>query len=386
MKAIPLVKEKTTLGVSLICAMAFASALISGCGKGSSFSLLSQSDTFTQSAGVTNSKADILWVIDNSGSMESSQSNVVNNLNSFIQDFSTKNLDFKMAVTSTDAYKEIFNGNTKCSQFRDGILNSSCNTVNGRTYSGERILSPLTLNLTSVFLINASLTDSANNLFGSGDERAFQSIKQALNSTLNAGFLRTDSFLSIIIVSDEDDFSHDNSSLNENYNSSLMHPIDTYVTYLDSVTGSTPTNRRYNVNAMAIFDTTCQTFLNTSFTGRKIGVRYGQLIDAVNTAFPNVESQGLKTSLCGNFADDLNNIAQNILSLSSRFNLNRIPIESTITIQINGVSVPNRDTNPLADGGWVYESATNSILFVGAYIPASGSSINIHYDPVAYGI
>jgi len=357
-----------------------------GCGKGSSFSLSSQSDTFTQSAGsLASSKADILWVIDNSGSMETSQANVTSNLNSFIQDFSNKNLDFKMAVTTTDAYRVQYTGNTNCAQFRDGILNSSCNTVSGRTYSGERVLSSLTMNLVSVFLINASLTDSTYGIFGSGDERAFQSIQAALNSPLNANFLRADSFLSVIIVSDEDDFSHDSSSLNENYASPLMHTVDSYVSYLDTMTGSTPTNRRYNVNAMAIFDEPCRVSLNSTFTGRKIGVRYGQLIDSVNAAFPNVESQGLKTSLCGNFADDLKNIAQNILSLSSRFDLARIPIVSTISISVNGVVVPNRDLNPLGNGGWVYESATNSILFVGPYVPASGSSISINYDPVAYG-
>ncbi len=363
--------------------LAFLSA---GCGKDSSFSLLDDQDSFRQSDGTVSSKVDILWVIDNSGSMETSQNNVTSNLNSFIQDFSAKNLDFKMAVTTTDAYRVEFTGNTNCSRFRDGIRSSSCNTVNGKTYSGIRVMDSLTVNLQSVFLINVSLTDSANNIFGSGDERAFQSMRAALNENLNAGFIRADSFLSVIIVSDEEDFSHNNSGINESYSNPNLHTVQSYVNYLDTITNSTPTNRRYNVNAMAIFDETCRASLNSSFSGRKIGLRYGELVDSVNTAHPTVETQGLKTSLCGNFATDLNLIASGILTLANRFELKRLPIESSLAVIVNGVSLPNKNNNPLNDGGWLYEAATNSIIFIGYnYIPPSGASIRVTYDPIGYG-
>ena len=48
--------------------------------------------------------------------------------------------------------------------------------------------------------------------------------------------------------------------------------------------------------------------------------------------------------------------------------------------------MPNADTNPLADGGWLYEEAADSILFIGLdYIPQAGSSISVNYDPQSYG-
>jgi hypothetical protein len=360
---------------------------LAGCGgEDSSFSLLADSDSFKQTTGTTNSKVDILWVIDNSGSMESSQQNVTNNLNAFIQDFSSKGLDFKMAVTSTDAYRTQFTGNQNCSRFRNGILNSSCNTISGRTYSSYRIIDQLTPNLINNFMINASLTDTNNSIYGSGDERAFQSIRAALNQPLNTGFIRQDSFLSVIIVSDEEDFSHDGSTIREDYNYSGLHTVQSYVDYLDGITNSTSTNRRYNVNAMAIFDAACRDLLNTEWAGRKIGTRYGQLVDRVNEAHSTAETRGLKTSLCGNFAQDLQRIASGILTLANRFTLARIPKPETISVIVNGVVIPNRDTNPLGDGGWVYEVSSNSILFVGlAYIPPSGSNIKVDYDPLAYG-
>jgi hypothetical protein len=368
------------------------SVMGTGCGKGSSFSNLADQDTFKQTSGTVTSKLDILWVIDNSGSMQTSQQDVNDNLAAFIQEFSNKNLDFKMAVTSTDAYRVNFNNNHNCSKFRDGIRNSSCNTVNGKTYSGipviESILpAMLDLNfLRSTFLINSLLTDTANNIYGSGDERAFSSMQAAFDEPLNAGFLRPDSFLSVIIVSDEEDFSHTGSNLNESYANTNLIPVSNYVNYLDTLTGSTPTNRRYNVNTISILDDACRVSLNTTFSGRKIGLRYIELVDSVNTAFTIDEIKGKKKSLCGDFATDLVSIANGAVTNASRFPLQRLPIESSIAVIVNGNVVPNNATNPLANGGWAYEASSNSILFIGSlYIPASGASIKVTYDPQGYG-
>ncbi|MCT4641727.1 MAG: hypothetical protein N4A33_05465 [Bacteriovoracaceae bacterium] len=58
-------------------------------------------EQFVQSQ--SNNKIDILWVVDNSGSMGAEQALLAQNFDSFIQDFVTKNIDFKMAITTTDA-------------------------------------------------------------------------------------------------------------------------------------------------------------------------------------------------------------------------------------------------------------------------------------------
>ena len=65
------------------------------------------SDSFTQKK--LNNKVDIVWVIDNSNSMANDQSNLSNNFSSLINNFingdghsSEQNLDFKMAIITTD--------------------------------------------------------------------------------------------------------------------------------------------------------------------------------------------------------------------------------------------------------------------------------------------
>jgi hypothetical protein len=48
-------------------------------------------------------KADILWVIDNSGSMDEEQNNLATNFESFIGPFLDHDIDIQMAITTTDS-------------------------------------------------------------------------------------------------------------------------------------------------------------------------------------------------------------------------------------------------------------------------------------------
>ncbi len=325
----------------------FVGFLLTGCGQGSSssFSVLPVSDTFQQSASIQNAQIDILWVIDNSGSMATSQQNLANNFPSFIQKFLEKNYDFKMAITGTDAWTS-----NALAKFRDG---------NGSTTStGIFVLDALTPLLQSVFVTNALL-----GVNGTGDERMFQSMEASLDSPLNAGFLRPGSFLSVITITDEDDFSNSTVNHLENqYSSPLLYSIQHYVDYMASVTGSTPAQKRFNFNSIAINDTNC---LNQLFNGaQKIGQRVGALADATG---------GIKANLCGQFANELTLISDRIIQLSTQFYLNRLPIPSTIEVIVDGVI--------MAAANWTCDATSNSILFASSATPAQGSSIRVKFDP-----
>ena len=347
-------------------------------GDESSFSLLADADIFQQASG-SNDKVDILWVIDNSGSMATSQSNLANNMNSFISEFQSKNLDFRMTVIGTDSFRQQFGGSNVCSDLRDGPVryNFSTNTCQETgTHNGYPIITPGTPDMLNSFLNNV-----LQGTQGYGDERPFQSISTSLSSANNSAFLRNDSFLSVIILTDEDDFSHDGSNNLQNNSQGVNHPslhsVQSYIDYLDGVTGTSGSSRRYNVNSIAIQDAACRDFLNQSWQGRKIGIRVNDLADQTN---------GLKGDLCGDFASDLSSIADNILTLATQFYLSREPIPSTIVVKVNGSVVPERNSNPLGDGGWEWDQASNSIRFFGSnYFPAAGSSIEVTFDPVQYG-
>lgn len=344
-----------------------AATLQTACGNGdSSYSLNADGETFNQASSTVNTKIDVLWIVDNSGSMASSQQNLATNFPSFINKFTEKAFDFQIGVNASDAYlaqsplwNNYYNQNPKPvyyegqiqsmkGKFRDGV---------GNSHSGFFVLTPSTPNLHQNFVINAML-----GVNGRGDERMFQAMEQTLLSQHNAGFVRNDGFLAVILLTDEDDFSNPATTSYNSYVNQLT-PVSYYVSLLDAVTGTSGATRRYNVNTISVPDQAC---LNSIFNGaQRIGVRVQQLADATG---------GKKGSICGNFATELASIAEQIVQLSTKFSLgNKKPIPSTIVVRVNGSVVPTE--------GWFYEQPTNSIVFNSGFTPQQGAQIQVAFDP-----
>ncbi len=331
---------------------------LTACDKGGSqFSIASSTSQFQQSATFVPRKLDVLFVVDNSGSMQASQTNLAQNFPSFINYFKSKGYDFKIAVTTTDAY------------YGDQFVNSGCSLCNvnqtqfrassDNTGALFRVVDNNTPNLESVFSRNSKV-----GINGSGDERAFSSIKAALNSSLNVGFHRSDAYLAVIIVSDADDFSHDDINLNESYAQPTLHSINTYVDFLNGFTLGAPTND-YSVSTIGVLDTVCRDQLNVE---RKISTRYMALSDATG---------GTKNSICSPFDSVLNNISATIASSTqAQFQLGRTPVVSSIRVIIDGIVVPQDAVN-----GWTYDATNNIITVHGSYAPQTGANIVINYDP-----
>lgn len=347
---------KTLISLSAIAMTAV------GCSSGdsTSYSLLASGQKFKQTT--VNTKVDILWVVDNSGSMQPLQNNLTANFNSFISQFVTKGYDFHLSVTGTDAYtaEPTFRNDPNMAKFRDG---------NGTTHSGVFQIVPTTLNLLNVFVTNASL-----GMTSSGDERAFSSMKSSLNSSLNAGFLRSDSFLGVIILSDEDDFSNPTrpeltfTGGDHNYNQVGLESVDSYVEYLDTKTNTTGALRRYSVSAITVLDEACRAQHAADAPSTNIGVRYKDLATKTN---------GVLGSVCdASFAASLDAIQQKIIELSTQFYLEGSPKPETIQVVVNGITVPSD-----ANNGWTYNAAGNSILFHGTSVPPAGASVSVTFDP-----
>ena len=120
---------------------------------------------------------DVLWVIDNSGSMGPFQAHLSTNIVSFMNVFSTSGADYHMAVITTD------------------------------TEAFSEVVTPLTPNSINV-LANLVMTGT----WGQGIERGIAMAQASLISPMYAGpggvFFRADAILVIIFVSDEPDFSN----------------------------------------------------------------------------------------------------------------------------------------------------------------------------------
>lgn len=244
-------------------------------------------------------KLDILFVVDNSGSMQSAQANMAANFPLVIEKLQARGMDFQIAVTTTDAYLALpewtpYYNSTPTPVFYEGRPQEekAWFRAGTPTQPGDfRVLNPATPDLITNF--NRNILQGT---YGRGNERSFQSLRAALENVGNAGFLRPDSFFAVVILTDEDDFSQDSIAPTENYSDDL-HPISSYVGFLDAFTGSVAPVRRYSVNTIAVNDQAC---LNSIFNGaQKIGLRVGLLADSTG---------GVKGNICGDFAYELDMI------------------------------------------------------------------------------
>lgn len=235
-----------------------------------SFSLLGSIGFAAESADVR--KVDILFVIDNSGSMTISQSDLKQNLSNFINTLD-KNV-VKMAITTTDAF------------YGQQFLDVGCSLCN--------------VNQTK---FRNSIEVGVN---GSGDERAFSSFKAALESPLNTDFHRPNAYLSVIIVSDADDFSHDTMSLDESYTQPTLHPVEKYASFLANFTSGKP-KKDFSVSTIGVLDSECRDQLAGSGEN-KIGLRYMKLSKLTG---------GVQGSICSPISTNLEKISQAIRTESA---------------------------------------------------------------------
>jgi len=177
-------------------------------------------------------QTDILFVIDDSGSMSDNQANLASSLGAFIAALAASPIEnqFRIAVTNTsiEGFKtsaamtpvqSYTAGPSVGVPYPDGAL-LAVNQVGGlgvsgdyiydlasSTWGGNRILDAGTASLQRDFKANVLVGTR-----GSGREQPFRAARLALTSRLadaNAGFLRPGARLAVFFLTDEDDCSGD---------------------------------------------------------------------------------------------------------------------------------------------------------------------------------
>ena len=162
-----------------------------------------------------NRNLDILFLVDNSGSMAEEQANLTANFPTFIGRLSQIEgglPDVHIGVISSNVGTGGVNigGCSSASrpQGDDGnLLTNACAGLTGQYISdikqtdGSRMTN-YSGDLATLFTCMAQLGTS-----GCGFEQQLESIKRALSPGKNPGFLRQDAYLAIVIITDEDDCS-----------------------------------------------------------------------------------------------------------------------------------------------------------------------------------
>lgn len=266
-------------------------------------------------------KVDILFVIDNSGSMQTHQNNLAMNIGAFTQAFGTINdLDYHIGVISTDDGTDSWGGgNGDCC----GKLIGSPKVVTNTTPQRDRVLS-------QNILIG---TD------GSGTEKVFSPVLMALSEkmlkTENAGFLRAEATLVTIFITDAEENGRETAN-------------DLYSGLLRLKRGDPNRVLGYGV-IVPSWETRCAR--DAGDAPVKIEEYLTMVINgAANTNVMSLCSRTFGTELV-NLADDI------VRQISSVMLLNQLPDVSTIKVMY-GTEVLPEDSKK----GWAYDPARNAIV------------------------
>lgn len=190
-------------------------------------------------------RMDILFVIDDSGSMLEEQDNLAANLPMFIDVLDTFEtldgtpIDYRVAVTSTGRTMSWTAESLPGLPFpdsqvgHDGEMLASCGMTRPWLDKGDP-------DIRDTFACAAQLgTD------GAIQEMPLFATKLALGDRVadgtNAGFLREDALLAIVIVTDEDDCSREDNNFALGFDDLFcdgVAPVPSYKTFLDDLTGA----------------------------------------------------------------------------------------------------------------------------------------------------
>lgn len=288
-------------------------------------------DTFQQ---LPTPQADVLFVVDDSGSMSEEQRNLGSNLTAFLSFAQQQGIDYHIAVTTTDVTRSGEQG-------RFVPLMGSVS---------DRIITPQTSNPSVAFQRNTNVGTG-----GSGTERgleaAYLALSDPLINTHNANFLRPSAALAVVFVSDEPD--------------SSSRPVSFYENFLRNIKGFQNTAM---LSSSAVVGTTAPRC--SSPDGRAVyAPRY--IAVANNTG-------GVVESICSaNWGQTLTNIGRNSFGLRRQFTLSSQPVPQTVAVAIDGTAVISVDATGQVN--WTYESASNVVSFAETSAPPAGSTITVTY-------
>ncbi len=194
---------------------------------------------------------DVLFVIDNSGSMGQEQTNLIANFPTFISVLDASGLDYRVAITTTGRDYD-YNMSTPLGNLPQSIDGGD----NGK------MLQPASCNMTKRWIdktdadVSGTFSCLANvGTTGPSDEMPLSAMRDAFEERMadgtNTGFHRPEALLAIVFLTDEEDCSYEQSvslGFSQPLCQAQLEPVGNYVSFLDSYTGN---HTRWAVAAIA---------------------------------------------------------------------------------------------------------------------------------------
>ncbi|MCB9662637.1 MAG: hypothetical protein H6732_00840 [Alphaproteobacteria bacterium] len=315
-----------------------------------------QIDTWQQAP---TDEVDILFVVDNSNSMELEQNLLAAGFDAFISRVDEANIDFHLGVITTaflydDPDRGVLRGDPR-------ILTRDSTRIDANT--GEL------LDYVGLFRERALV-----GLRGSGREKGLEAASFALSTTMtstggpNEGFLRPSANLLVVFVSDEDDCSDEGrlgaeaDNLDCYRKSELLTPVSTFVRRFEALKGN---ERVVQVAAIVGLQDARSVCAQTT----QPGLRYIELAEALN---------GLSNSICESEAvwrDFLFTLGLNASGILTVFELSSGVKDGTLEVYVDDVLQVEDPEN-----GFTFDPETRTITFHGDGVPPRGSQIRAEYE------
>ncbi len=266
----------------------------------------------------SSAKLDILWVIDDSGSMATAQDSLSSNLDSFIHNFITKNVDFKMAITTTDTSTAAKKGHM--------VTGSDTKLTSAKAHADP----------------NQFMIDFANlckvGITGSGYEKGLEGM-EGFMTRFASTWMRPDANLAVVIISDEEDQSPNSPA---SYWSNLAA-------------------NKTSAGQVKVYTIVDKTNSHAVAPGITLGhERYAAVADA---------SGGIVGDIYANFATTLQDMGDSIINLLDSFALANSPVAGSLHVYVNNVETTD----------YSYDSVSRSIKFDLGHIPPVGATIKVTY-------
>jgi len=291
---------------------------------------------------------DILFVVDDSPSMVQEHQKVIDAFDAFIGEVVESDTEYHLGVTTTDMDD---NGG--------GLLIGEPAYLTPETNGGD---------VAPVFMekIHAVGTD------GSGWERGLQAAKRALfdspagvGDTANAGFLRGDADLALIVVSDENDCSDEGNLPQQDQlecyeHDDLLVPV---IDYIHAYRGLKGDDELAVTFSAIVGPPGVQTCADT-VPGRRYLTAAQEL-------------QGVTGDICDpDFHEAMREAGLASTGVRTAFELEAYPDATTLEVWIDQQPVAE---DPEELDGWSYRLEDNAVHFWGDAVPPRGSTVKVHY-------
>lgn len=316
--------------------------LAAGCNSVGTFADLKQTDVWQQSP---TDQADILFVVDNSNSMQAEQELLVSGFDSFIESIEEAGADFHLGVITTEF-------------------------TAGATDVGQLIGSPPFLTRDDDYR-TAFAQRAIVGLDGDQKEKGLAAASYAVSPIMttgaNAGFLRAQANLLVVFVTDEDDCSDDgrlgpdapNTDCYDPARRELLVPVSEYVQRFVEVKSS-----RTQVQLASIVGPEDAVGICDELTTP--GRRY---IEATRL------TGGIVGSICEpDWSQILFDVGLNAAGVFTRFTMSHGAKEGTLVVTVDGDVVPESPTD-----GYTYLPDLPGIEFHGIWVPERGAEIAASY-------